>query len=427
MLSKLALKPTVFGCLSALCVTACAVAVANPQAASSETPAAAAAPAGQSPAALVIPPLQAVKAVPAEEYNAAIKRGVEYLLSSQNADGSWSSHATGRPYEVFAPGYGSPLAFRVASSGLCCAALLKADAANPKVQESAKRCLEYLLTNMPRLARPELITVYNVWGHAYGLRALCMAKRVFKDDKQLCDRLAAEAKNQFSLLAKFADIGGGWSYLDFRSPTARPSGIPTSFTTATVLLAINETQKEFALAFDKNIYRAALKGLLRQRTRFGTYVYSMDHRLRPGKPINGVAGSLARNPACNLAVYEAKDQAVSLKDIEDSLQLLWARGAWLDIARKKPIPHEAPAQNSGYFFYYGYYYASQCLSLMPEQNRKQHAWHLMRVLLPLQEKMGDWWDYPLYNYSRAYGTGYALFSMAQAREIVEAAVDSKKP
>jgi len=423
MSSKFAVKPAALRWLLPLAVLANAAAASSPaeSAGSAQLSAATRQAATSSAGALVIPPLQAVQPVPAAEYNAAIKRGVEYLLASQNADGSWSSHATGRPFEVFAPGYGSPLAFRVASSGLCCAALLKADADNPKVRESAKRCVEYLLTNMPRLARPDLRTIYNVWGHAYGLRGLCMAKRVFKDDEALQKRLQACASEQFERLAKFADIGGGWSYLDFNSPTERPSGKPTSFTTATTMLAINEAQREFGLKFDANIYRVALKSLLSQRSRFGTYVYSMDHRLRPGKPINGVAGSLARNPGCNLAVFEAGDKTVSVKNIEESLQLLWARGAWLDIARKKPIPHEAPAQNSGYFFYYGYYYAAWCLPLMPEQSRKQHAWHLMRVLLPLQEKMGDWWDYPLYNYSRAYGTGYALFSMAQAREIVEAA------
>ena len=41
------------------------------------------------------------------------------------------------------------------------------------------------------------------------------------------------------------------------------------------------------------------------------------------------------------------------------LDRLFARNLWLDMARKRPIPHESHFQVAAYFFYYGHYYAAQ--------------------------------------------------------------------
>ena len=46
----------------------------------------------------------------------------------------------------------------------------------------------------------------------------------------------------------------------------------------------------------------------------------------------------------------------------------------------------------------------------------RHAAHLASDLLPMQEKDGSWWDYPLYNYHQFYGTGYALYAVSRVRE-----------
>jgi hypothetical protein len=37
-------------------------------------------------------------------------------------------------------------------------------------------------------------------------------------------------------------------------------------------------------------------------------------------------------------------------------------------------------------------------------------------MLPLQEKDGSWWDYPLYNYHQSYGTAYVLMSLKRAQK-----------
>ena len=54
---------------------------------------------------------------------------------------------------------------------------------------------------------------------------------------------------------------------------------------------------------------------------------------------------------------------------------------------------------------------------LPEADRPFYQEHLAKVLLPLQEKDGSWWDYPLYNYHYSYGTAYALMSLKRAQKL----------
>ena len=68
------------------------------------------------------------------------------------------------------------------------------------------------------------------------------------------------------------------------------------------------------------------------------------------------------------------------------------------------------------FFYYGYYYAARCLEEVTPEHLARHAAHLASDLLPMQEEDGSWWDYPLYNYHKFYGTGYALYAVSRVRE-----------
>ena len=41
---------------------------------------------------------------------------------------------------------------------------------------------------------------------------------------------------------------------------------------------------------------------------------------------------------------------------------------------------------------------------------------LAHILLPLQEKDGSWWDFPLYDYHRQYGTAFALMSLGKCKQ-----------
>lgn len=94
------------------------------------------------------------------------------------------------------------------------------------------------------------------------------------------------------------------------------------------------------------------------------------------------------------------------------------REGWLSIGRKRPVPHETHFRISGYFYYYGIYYFTESVALLPREKQAPYARRLASILLERQEKDGSWWDYPLYSYHQPYGTGYALMALAWCRDVL---------
>jgi hypothetical protein len=70
---------------------------------------------------------------------------------------------------------------------------------------------------------------------------------------------------------------------------------------------------------------------------------------------------------------------------------------------------------AGYFFYYGHYYAALCADQLDADRARGYKEQLAAIIIPLQEKDGSWWDYPLYDYHQAYGTAFALMTLARCR------------
>ena len=102
--------------------------------------------------------------------------------------------------------------------------------------------------------------------------------------------------------------------------------------------------------------------------------------------------------------------------LDQWLTRLWRRNGWLDIGRKRPIPHEAWFQVAGYFYYYGHYYAARCIDLLPEGEQSLHRAKLAAILAERQEEDGSWWDFPFYSYHKPYGTAFAVMALARGRD-----------
>ncbi len=86
------------------------------------------------------------------------------------------------------------------------------------------------------------------------------------------------------------------------------------------------------------------------------------------------------------------------------------------MGRKRPVPHESFFAVAGYFYYYGHWYAAQCIEQLPTDERPYFQDHLAHILLPLQERDGSWWDYPFYNYHQQYGTAMAVMSLLKCQK-----------
>jgi len=340
----------------------------------------------------------------------AIQRGVQFLLTTQNKDGSWGSARRTKGLNIYAPVPGAHHAFHGAVTALAVAALIEAGGA--QASEAIDRGEAWLVANLPRVRRAEPAALYNCWSHAYGIQALVRLAERHAADPARRDRLLKLAQEQVQMLERYESVAGGWGYYDFGAHTQRPDSHPTSFTTAAALVALHEA-KAAGVAVPNRLVERAMATMRRQRSPDFTYLYSENHRWWPRANINLPGGSLGRSQAGNIAMRLWGDTTVTDGILKAWLNRLFARNDWLGIGAKRPIPHESWFQVAGYFYYFGHYYAALCIGQLDPADRPCFQGHLAHILLARQEKDGSWWDYPLYDYHQAYGTAFALMSLVR--------------
>lgn len=377
-----------------------------------------------------LPPAVSAQAVrkPAttEEIHSALTRGVDFLIADQNKNGSWGGPTRTKGLNIYAPLPGAHHAFRAGATGLALSGLIDARDPRPDAQAAISRSAEWIASELPHLRRADTTTTYNVWGHAYGLRALTRLHRSSTDDTSR-SRWADLAKQQIELSSRYEDINGGWGYLDIfdEVATQRPSGLPTSFTTATLLLAMAEARDAMNLTLDPRLTTRSVDAIRMQRNPDFSYAYSFPHRMHPRNGINRPAGSLSRSQVCNAALRTFGDEKITDEILTTWADRFLAREGFLNMTRKRPIPHEGPFQIAGYFYFYGAWYFTESVRHLPPEKHAHYAGQLASILIDLQEKDGSWWDYPLYDYHQPYGTGYALMSLAWCRDALTPAAKFK--
>ena len=369
-----------------------------------------------SPSALPVtgPRPQPVLPLPEAELERALDRGIDFLLARQNANGSWGSVNITRPREVLAPVPGAHHAFRAAVTGLCISALIETGDGRADVAPALDRAEDWLFEHLPQVRRADPEVFYNTWAHAYAISALVRMLDRGPQDEQRAREIRQRIAQQIDMLERYEVVDGGWAYYDFDVRARTPAGSTISFVTATVLVALDEARRAGVAVPERAIERAKAS-IIRQRKPDFSYLYGEYLKGRPMREINRPSGSLGRSQACSLALRLWGDPLVTDDVLATWLDRLFARNGWLDIGRKRPIPHEAWSQVAGYFFYYGHYYAALCIEQLPEDQRARHQHQLARLLVPLQERDGSWWDFPLYDYHQQYGTAFALMTLHRCR------------
>ncbi len=351
--------------------------------------------------------------------DASIRRGVDFLLTAQNPNGSWGGPTRTKGLNIYAPLPGAHHAFRAGATGLALAGLIDAADARPEVASAIDKAAAWTAAELPKLRRADQTTTYNAWGHAYGLRAITRLYQREKDPAKKTE-WARLAQEQVDLANRYEEVNGGWGYLDLFDDltTQKPSGLPTSFTTATVLLAMAEAREVMGVKLDATIAKRSIASINYQRTPDFSYTYSFSHRMHPRVDINRPAGSLARSQACNACLRIFGEKAVTDEVLTTWADRFLAREGFLSNGRKRPVPHSTFFRISGYFYYYGIYYFTESVELLPKETHAAYAKGLTAILLERQEKDGSWWDYPLYDYHQPYGTGYALMALAWCRDAI---------
>ncbi len=379
-----------------------------------------AAPAHLSPQATSGPKPAPITPPKPEEIDAAIHRGITFLLADQRPDGSWGSPENTKGLNIYAPPPGAHDGFRTAVTSLVVLALIEAeprlkDQQRADVTKAIDRGAEWLDKNVGKLRRATPDALYNIWGHAYSIQALVALHNRAAGNPDRQAKFKELTAAQADWLARYSFVGGGWSYYDMVAGTQTPGDVGFSFCTATALLALRDA-KSIGVEFPERLTKKAIASILRQQKPDFSYAYGEYLRLLPMHEINRPGGSLGRSQVCNLALRLYGDERITDDVVKTWLDRLIARNGWLSVGRKRPVPHESFFYVAGYFYYYGHWYAAQCIDLLPEPERPHFQDHLAHILLPLQERDGSWWDYPFYNYHQQYGTAMAVMSLLRCQK-----------
>ena len=111
----------------------------------------------------------------------------------------------------------------------------------------------------------------------------------------------------------------------------------------------------------------------------------------------------------------AKQHQISIEQMTQGVEELRDHHHYIEIGRGRKRPHEAYYSTSGYYYFYGHYYAGSVIELLDEPQKTALANWLQGLMIEVQDPAGSWFDYPLYGYGHAYGTAYGLLTLESCR------------
>ncbi len=341
-----------------------------------------------------------------------IQRATDFLLEDQNDDGSWGSWD--KPAHEFWSNPETHKSWIAATTALGCMAFQDATQTE-QIQAAYDRGVDYLIANAV-VKRPSDWDTDNTWAYIYGLQGVARAIQNprYSNDTARLAKLRDVGNRLIAALQKYQTPSGGWGYYDFEVKAPTPAWA-TSFMTAVAVLALHDARAA-DLDVPPDMLRIAAKAVAHCRMRNGAYTYSVNAITAPrhSEWIDTIKGSLSRIQVCNLALLKS-GYPVTQDDLRTGLDHFFKHHRFLDVARKKPIPHEAYYANSGYFYFFGHYYAAQVINELPEADRRKYTPLLAGEIIKTQENDGSMWDFYFNTYHKPYGTAYGMMSLQMAR------------
>ena len=336
-----------------------------------------------------------------KQSRAAIQNGFDFLVKSQNSDGSWGSHhpkmAALMNFGFRTGNRGSQDAVRTACTAICAEALLYERELTKSQQRALDLAIEELLTVRKFAYHPG--ESYNTWGYGYKLGFL-----VELNDSELGEkyreRIAVAAQSCVDGLLRHQQHGGGWGYYSGVMRDYQTMSFNTAFFGQSLYRG-----KEMGLSVPEGMVIDVAKAVKRQRNPDGSFVYSSSHE-KSAESILANLGSGSRTVSSALALYEMG--LYDKEQLKQAIRIFNNGENYLEQGRKLIQPHSAVHKISGYFFFFGYNYASEVATILQDdidQKRwDRFAWTMLRT----QEKYGGWWDTAAADYGDKWGTGFAI-------------------
>lgn len=362
------------------------------------------------------------------KYQKHLDGAVRWILENQKRSGDWG-YMEERPGDIYLGSINSLHVWGNASTALCVMGLLL-QPQTPEINAALAKALEYLI-DAPDTPRATMNTFYNVWSHAYMIQALtrAMSDARYADIKP---RLRKRAEHELRRLMDHQSLDGGWGYYDFDHRNINPSGdLSTPFTTAAVLVALHEAFKSDLRMRrgesspdgdglrDHNV-QIALDYVQRHRIPNGAYYYSSGHMHYPQGHANLPRGSLGRSQSGDNALYTWGRKTITQDVLKAQLDVfLGPDHVFIEIGRGRQYPHEAWYATAPYYYYFGHYYAARNVLALPKADQPKYADKLGELVVAGQYDDGSFWDYPLYGYHKAYGTGYGVLILSKVKQAMQ--------
>lgn len=340
---------------------------------------------------------------------AGADRALAFLVANQHPDGSWGTRSTD---SLFDAGFATETYYCWQVGAHCLATLALRRAPETKERlEALDKAVRWLVTT----AMPMRGTNWDndaVWAWLYGTVA---TTELYQDSRFQGDewrgQVAFRGKEFVHWLERNQVPGGGFGYYDDPTYSRRPKWA-TSFSTSAVLPALGVAM-QLGWAQDQETMARAASYVRRCRLPNGAYEYDLRPipRVRGGEEINNVRGSLGRIQVCNWALHQAGDKDLTVDAIRTGVERFFEHHRFLSVARMRPVPHEAYYHNAGYFFYFGHFYCSQTIELLPEA--EQEKWHaqLRQKLLETQRQDGSFCDFQGTSYMTTSSTAFSAMAL----------------
>jgi hypothetical protein len=360
-----------------------------------------------------------VRAVPdtvtVDEARSAIQRGVKWLLENQRPDGAWGT----RVLELLQLDFFSVethYAFQIGANALAVRALMAVEE-TPERRAALDKGLRWLCTTeMPK--RGSDWDIDCSWSALCGFDACVRAALDPRYKRgqagaagELAELVQARGKLFYKLLEQNQEPLGGWGYYEGPVVSRRPTW-STSFSTALVVPAL-VLAKDLDWGVDPKVTARAANYVAQCALPNGAYSYDLTPipRINGGEMINDVKGSLGRIQVCNLARRRAGDKLVTDEKIRAGLESLFKDHMFLDVARTKPIPHEAYYQNAAYFYLFAHCFAAQVINELPEGEREALHARLRPHLIKVQGVDGSSFDFLGSTFMTTSGTAFAILAL----------------
>lgn len=337
----------------------------------------------------------------------AIERGLQFLVKTQNKDGSWGSHDPDIPdladFGFNLKNRGSQDGVRAACTSICAEAFLHQEKLTQPQQEAFEKAVADLL--IVKKFTPHLRAGsgenFNTWGYGYKLGFLVQLLEDPKGEKFDRQKIIESAESCVDGLTKFQTNDGGWHYY---STQMLGSG-SMSFNTSYISMCLQKA-KTLGVKVPEGVVEDSASIVKRQRVPDGSFLYDSRFILQ-GRPQLETLGSGARTISNSYALY--KMGYFSRKDLVVAMKIFDVGENYLEAGRKRLIPHrDAPHQISGYFFFFGYNYATEVATILGDQISQKRWDRFGWTMLRTQEKDGRWWDTAAGQYGDKWGTGFAL-------------------